>query len=78
MSRVELALEKVKHLDECQAEALLEWLRLREHHEALRQRLDQEIEAGLGQLKRGQKIPGSHVHAEIRERSRKRRAGGNG
>ncbi len=74
MSRVELAVEKVKRLDESQAEALLEWLALRENHEALRQRLDREIESGLEQLKRGEKIPGAQVHNEIRERSRDRRA----
>ena len=75
MSRVELAIEKVKHLNENQAEALLEWLELRESPEALRQRLDEEIEVGLEQLKRGEKIPGEQVYAEIRERSRRRRAG---
>ena len=75
MSRIELAVEKVKHLDENQAEALLEWLELRENREALRQRLDAEIEVGLDQLKRGEKIPGEQVCAEIRERSRRRRAG---
>ena len=74
MSRIELAVEKVKHLNEGQAEALLDWLELRENREALRQRLDREIESGLEQLKRGEKLPGSQVHAEIRERSRKRRA----
>jgi hypothetical protein len=78
MSRVELAVEKVKRLDETQAEALLEWLQLRENHEALRERLDREIELGSEQLKRGERIPGSQVHAEIRERSRERRARGNG
>jgi len=78
MSRIELAVEKVKHLDENQADALLEWLELRENSEALRQRLDAEIEVGLEQLKRGEKIPGEQVHAEIRERSRRRRAGQNG
>ena len=78
MSRIELAVEKVKHLDENQAEALLEWLELRENREALRQRLDDEIEAGLAQLKRGEKIPSEEVHAEIRERSRRRRAAQNG
>ena len=78
MSTVELAVEKVKQLDERQAEALLEWLELRESHEALRQRLDKEIGLGLEQLRRGQKIPGAQVHAEIRERSRARRAGENG
>ena len=78
MSRIELAVEKVKRLDENQAEALLEWLELRENREALRQRLDQEIESGLEQLKRGEKIPGAQVHSEIRERSRQRRAKGNG
>ena len=78
MSRIELAVEKVKHLDENQADALLEWLELRENREALRQRLDAEIEVGLDQLKRGEKIPGEQVHAELRERSRRRRAGQNG
>jgi hypothetical protein len=78
MSRVELAVEKVKHLDENQAEALLEWLELRENREALRERLNAEIGVGLDQLDRGEKIPGEQVHAEIRERSQKRRAGQNG
>ena len=78
MSRIELAVEKVKHLDENQAEALLEWLELRENREALRQKLDVEIELGLEQLKRGEQIPGEQVHAEILERSRRRRAGENG
>jgi hypothetical protein len=75
MSRVELAVEKVKRLDENQADALLEWLALRENREALRQRLDAEIEVGLEQLKRGEKIPNEQLHAEIRERSRRRRSG---
>jgi hypothetical protein len=74
MSRVELAVEKVKRLDENQAEALLEWLELRENQEALRQRLDAEIDLGLDQLKRGEKIAGAQVHAEIRKRSQQRRA----
>ena len=78
MSRIELAVEKVKHLNENQAEALLEWLELRENRTALRQRLDAEIEVGLEQWKRGEKIPGEQVHAEIRERSRRRRAEQNG
>lgn len=78
MSRVELAVEKVKRLDENQAEALLEWLELRENRQALRHRLDQEIESGLEQLKRGERIPGAQVHAEIRERSRQQRAKGDG
>ena len=69
-----MALEKVKNLDESQAEALLEWLRLRENREALRRRLDDEIESGLEQLRRGEKIPAARVHAEIREHSRVRRA----
>jgi predicted transcriptional regulator len=75
MSCVEQAVEKVKHLNEIQAEALLEWIGLRENREALRQRLDAEIDVGLDQLKRGEKIPGEQVYAEIRERSRQRRAG---
>jgi hypothetical protein len=78
MSRVELAVEKVKRLDENQTEALLEWLELRENHEALRQRLDREIDSGLEQLRRGKKIPGAQVHAEIRQRSRERRAEADG
>ncbi|MCI0540964.1 MAG: hypothetical protein L0Z50_37665 [Verrucomicrobiales bacterium] len=65
MSRVDFAVEKVKLLDETQAEALLEWLELRENREALRQRLDEEIAIGLEQLKRGERIPGQQVHAEI-------------
>lgn len=78
MSRIELAVEKVRHLDETQTDALLEWLALREDRQALRRHLDAEIEAGLEQLKRGEKIPGAQVHAEIQERSRRRRAGQNG
>lgn len=78
MSRVECAVEKVKHLDENQAEALLDWLALRENRAALQQRLDEEIEVGLAQLKRGEKIPGDQVYAELRERSRQRRAGQHG
>jgi hypothetical protein len=74
VSHVELAVEKVKRLSENQAEALLEWLELRENHEALRQRIDQELESGLEQLRRGEKLPGAQVHAEIRQRSRARRA----
>ena len=78
MSRVECAVEKVKHRDKNQAEALLDWLTLRENRAALKQRLDEEIEVGLEQLKRGEKIPGDQVYAEIRERSRQRRAGQHG
>lgn len=78
MSRVELAIEKVKGLDEDQAEALLEWLELRRNREALRSHLDGEIEIGLAQLKRGEKVPGSDVFAEIRERSRLKRSSQNG
>lgn len=74
MSRVELAVEKVKRLDEKQAEALLEWLELRQNREALRRHLDLEIDKGMKQLKRGEKIPGNKVHAEIRQRSRHRRS----
>jgi hypothetical protein len=74
MSRIELAIEKVKRLNENQTEALLEWLQLRESHEALRDKLDAEIDLGLEQLKRGEKIPGAQVHAEIRKRSELRRA----
>ncbi len=73
MSRVELAVEKVRHLDENQAEALLEWLELRDNRVALRQRLDAEIEVGLTQLERGERIPGEQVYAEIQQRSRQRR-----
>ncbi len=78
MSCVELAVEKVKHLGETQAEALLEWLELRESRETLRQRMDAEIEVGLEQLRRGEKVPSEHVYAEIRERSQRRRARENG
>ena len=78
MSRVEFAVEKVKRLSENQAEALLDWLALRENRAALQQRLDEEIEVGLAQLKRGEKIPGDQVYAELRERSRQRRAGRHG
>ena len=78
MSRLELAVEKVRHLDSNQTDALLEWLELREDGGALRRRLDAEIEVGLDQLKRGEKIPGEQVHAEIRERSQRRRAAQNG
>jgi hypothetical protein len=78
MSRVEVAIEKVRHLNEYQAEALLEWLEVREDRGALRRRLDEEISAGLDQLKRGEKIPGDQVHAELRAQSRLRRAERNG
>jgi uncharacterized protein YjiS (DUF1127 family) len=78
MSRVELAIEKVKSLDENQAEALLEWLELRRNREALRQHLDAEIDIGLQQLKRGEKIPGAQVFKEVQERSRRKHAGENG
>ena len=78
MSSIELAVEKIRHLDERQADALLEWLELRENREALRRRLDEEIETGLAQLNRGEKIPGEQVHAELRQRSGRRRAGQNG
>lgn len=78
MSHVEAAVEKVRHLNESQAEALLEWIECRENREALRRRLDEEITVGLDQLKRGEKIPADQVHAEIQERSRQRRAGRNG
>ena len=73
-----MAVEKVKHLDERQADALLDWLELREDGGALRRRLDEEIGVGLAQLNRGEKISGEQVHAEIRERSRQHRAGQNG
>ncbi len=75
MSSIELAVEKIKRLNERQADALLEWLELRENRAALRRRLDEEIQLGLAQLNRGEKIPGEQVHAEIRDRSRRRRAG---
>ena len=78
MSHVELAVEKVKRLDEGQAEALLEWLELRESPQALREHLDHEIGKGLAQLRRGERIPGVQVHAELRERSRARRARSDG
>ena len=78
MSSIELAVEKIRHLDERQVDALLEWLELRENREALRRRLDEEIETGLAQLNRGEKIRGGQVHAEIRQRSRRRRGGQHG
>jgi hypothetical protein len=78
MSRVEMAIEQVKHLNEDQAEALLEWLEIRRNGEALRQHFDAEIDKGLQQLKRGEKISGERIHAEIQERSRLRRSGQNG
>jgi hypothetical protein len=78
MSRVELALEKVKLLNEDQLEALLEWLGMRESLAALRRKLDAEIEDGLTELRQGQKIPAEQVYSEIRERSRKRRAAQDG
>ena len=78
MSSVEIAIEKVKKLDENQADALLEWLELRRNREALRQHLDTEIDKGLDQLKRGEKIPGEQVFAELQERSRLRRIGQHG
>ena len=78
VSRVELAVERVKRLNENQAEALLEWLELRENRDALRHHLDAEIDVGLEQLRRGEKIPAEQVHAEIRERSRRRRSEGDG
>jgi hypothetical protein len=74
MSCVEQAIEKVRHLSETQAEALLEWIELRENRSALRQRLDAEIDVGLGELRRGEGISGDQVREEIRERSRRRRA----
>lgn len=74
MSLVECAVEKVRHLNESQAEALLEWLESHENRDALRRQLDEAITIGMDQLKRGEKFPGSEVHAEIRERSRRRRA----
>lgn len=45
MSRVELAVEKVRCLNETQAEALLEWLEIRENRHSLLRHLDAEIEA---------------------------------
>jgi hypothetical protein len=74
MSRVEMAVEKVRRLNEKQAEALLDWLELRENPKALRDRLDKEIDSGLQQLKKGQKISSAEVHGEIRKRSQQRRA----
>ena len=43
--------------------------------EFIRKRLDAEIDIGLAQLKRGEKIPGAQVFAEIQERSRRKRNG---
>lgn len=68
-----MAVEKVRRLNENQAEALLEWLDLRENREALRKHLDAEIDVGLQQLKEGRKISNTEVHAEIRARSQQRR-----
>jgi hypothetical protein len=78
VSCVEIAVNKVKRLDETQARALLEWLEMRENSDALRRKLDEEIQLGIDQLKRGQRLPSGQVHAELRERSRKRRAEANG
>lgn len=78
MSSVELAVAKVSRLDEHQAEALLDWLALRENKEALRRKLDSEIELGLAQLRRGEKHSGKDVHREIRERSQARRENADG
>lgn len=72
MSRVGFAVETVKHWDENQAEALLDWLALRENRAALQQRSDEEIEVGLEQLKREGKTSGDQMYAELRERSRPR------
>lgn len=76
MSRIELAVEKVRSLDDNQVEALLDWLELRRDPEQLRQTLDTEIEKGLSDLKAGRKIPGEEVYREIRERSSKLRQHG--
>ena len=76
MSRIELAVEKVRSLDDNQVEALLDWLELRQDPEQLRQTLDTEIEKGLSDLKAGRKIPGEEVYREIRERSSKLRQHG--
>lgn len=78
MSRVEAAIEKVKHMSEPEAEALLEWLELRKDPETLRATLDAEIEFGLSDLRQGKKLRGQDVHAEIREMSREYRARGHG
>ena len=72
MSRVEIAVEKVKHLDEDRAGALLEWLDHFENREALRNQFDREIQTGLDQLSRGEKIPAKDVFSEIRHRSERR------
>lgn len=78
MSRIELAIEKVKHLNESQADALLEWLELRQNRQALRRRFDEEIQVGLDQLKSGERIPAEQVHDEVRRRSQRRRSEKNG
>jgi hypothetical protein len=78
MSRVGLAVQKVKRLNRNQVTALLEWLELRENREALRHHLDREIAPGLEQLKQGSRIPGAQVHAELRKRSAERREARNG
>lgn len=74
MSRVETAVEKVKLLSEDRAGALLEWLDHYENREALRNQLDREIQIGLDQLDRGEKIPAKEVFSEIHQRSERKRA----
>lgn len=71
VSQVELAVEKVRNLNQDQVKALLDWLKLRERPEALRQRIDEEIEIGLKDVREGRVFTGEQVHSEIRERSRK-------
>jgi hypothetical protein len=43
--------------------------------EILRRKINQEIEIGMRQLRRGEKIPGSEVFRELRERSGKKQTG---
>ena len=74
----QLLREEAFAVDEAQADALLAWLERRENPGALREELDREIEIGLQQLKRGERIPGEQVYSEIQERSRRRRATMNG
>jgi antitoxin ParD1/3/4 len=61
------------------SEVVREALRLLEERDSWRQaqraKLRKEIALGLGQLNRGQGVPGEHVFEEIREKSRRRRRG---
>jgi predicted transcriptional regulator len=78
MSQIDVAVEKVRNLNRIQVEALLDWLKLREDPTALQHTIDAEIELGLKDALGGRVFHGDQVHAELRERSRKRRAVPNG